>query len=545
MAEQTDMRQPEVQEVPDEPASALTRLRENDHKASQRSPVPTSINSIDDDVLREIVFWAVIAHDPSWSSEIPVPMPGKTIHLRAGAMYRLALVSRRFKETVYGHAILWANIAGLPKTVDGFNLVLQRSRRVPLTLVTNWWGISEPQYDFAIKHMDRIGTLSAASDRDWHSFLSGRSAPALTALYLEAVSSKSEAGVKLDSPALDAPQLRFLYMRNSYIPIVAPRLEELNLFQCAKLLSPARLLDILSSTPHLRRLSLTSTLPPTRTNPKRWMSGEAGREIHLPCLEQLYLRYVRCDTVVKFMSHFVVPSEAGIEIALNVLEEVSQIQAVGQALRPFFSQPSYDSLRIREDSYMALSTRGSLADSPLILLRGPSRVEHIFDYIKELAPFFLPRHITTLDLGLTCEARSYDGEKVQKALLRIAPSVQTLSVEVRERLELSFLTDELSWVKFPALRTLKINWLDQVQKKGRGRKEWDGLRAWMKRVGAKQLETLYLDGWKHPDDNWCLARIKETLAEQKSKCEIVDERGEFHMLIDYTPVFGPPRVFMA
>lgn len=505
------------------------------------------IYRVNNDVLREIISWAVITYDQRWPDVTPFPSFETSITDRAHTMLRLIKVCRRFKDIIYGHASLWAGIAGVPSSEEGFNFVLEKACQVPLAIVAHGregrtLKLKPAQSDFATNHLDRVSILCAkqSTDYNWFSKLSGRLAPALTALDVDFLSSL---GVEDGAiTPLDAPSLRFLRLSHFFIPFKAPQLQELSLYMCS-MISPATLLDVLSSTPLLERLSLTMTLPHAKEmeESENWTDC-TGREVHLPHLERLFLHHVPCDTVAKFLGHLVLPAETGVYLKVISHEiPIPKIGAMGQALHPFLSCPIYDSIRIRHGNFFELFARDYRDDSPRVQLRGYSRDQSSFKYVEELAPFLLPRRITFLDLGLTCEGRNYDKEVVEKSLRRIAPSIQTLSIEVKERLELSYLTDELSWLKFPALRTLKIDWLDTVPNSKRDQNEWDGLRAWMKRVGAKQLETLHLNGWGNSMDNWCVWRVKEILAEQKSKCEIVDERREFRMLVNCEPLFGPPQ----
>ncbi|KZV70365.1 hypothetical protein PENSPDRAFT_752682 [Peniophora sp. CONT] len=466
------------------------------------------IYCVDDDVLREIISWAVVAYDQPWPVVTPFPSHQVNVRNRAYVMSRLVRVCRRFKEIVYGHAVLWASIAGVPGSEEGFNFVLERARQVPLSIADREGGhrslrrILRAQCAFATNHLDRVRILCVDQSKDynWLSKLSGRSAPALTALDVYFTSVDLDVLKEDTIPPLDAPSLRSLRLSLFFIPFRAPQLQELSLSKCYKL-SPATLLDVLSSTPLLERLSLAMTLPFRVVQPGNWPDC-TGREVHLSHLERLILHCVPCDTVAQFLSYLVLPAETGVRIELSSRDTFPKMRAMGQALQPFLSCPAYDTIRIREGNFIELFALHSQGlDSPRVSLSGLKCDENPFGYVAELTRFLLPRHITFLDLGLACEARSYDKEAVEKSLLKIAPAVQTLSIEVKERLELSFLTDELSWLKFPALRTLKINWLDKVPNKQRDTGEWDGLRAWMKRVGAKQLETLHLDGWGNSIDN--------------------------------------------
>ncbi|KZV70364.1 hypothetical protein PENSPDRAFT_752681 [Peniophora sp. CONT] len=504
------------------------------------------IYRVHDDVLREIISWAVIIYDQPWPDATPFPSLETSITDRAHTMVRLIKVCRRFKDIIYGHATLWAGIAGVPSSEEDFNFVLEKAGQVPLAIVVHGregrtLKLKPAQSAFATNHLDRVSILCAnqSADYNWFHKLSGRSAPALTALK---VHFPPFVGVgDGETSPLDAPSLRFLSLHRLLIPFKAPQLQELSLSRCGRM-SPATLLDVLSSTSLLERLSLTTLPCEDGVEESENWTDCTGREVHLPHLERLFLHQVSCDTVAEFLGHLVLHAETGVYIQVTKHNNpIQNMGVMGPVLHPFLSCPVYDSIRIRHGNFLELFARDSRDDSPRVSLRVFSRDENTFEYVEELSPFLLPRHITLLDVGLTCEGRSYNKEVVEKSLRRIAPSVQTLSIEVKERLELSFLTDELSWLKFPALRTLKINWLDTVPNSKRNQYEWDGLRAWMKRVGAKQLETLHLDGWGNSIDNWCVWRVKEILAEQKSKCEIVDERREFRMLVNCEPLFGPPQ----
>ena len=78
------------------------------------------IARVNDDVLREIFFWTVIALDRPWPDVTPFPALEISVKERARAIVRLTRVCNRFREVIRSHAVIWALVAGVPSTDKGF-----------------------------------------------------------------------------------------------------------------------------------------------------------------------------------------------------------------------------------------------------------------------------------------------------------------------------------------------------------------------------------------------------------------------------------------
>ncbi|KZV62092.1 hypothetical protein PENSPDRAFT_692834 [Peniophora sp. CONT] len=210
--------------------------------------------------------------------------------------------------------------------------------------------------------------------------------------------------------------------------------------------------------------------------------------------------------------------------------------ALAQLLQPHLSWPTYDSIRIGlryNSGSFKLFTRGDDRQSPSVQLYLNDDV-NFFEHVGQLSEFIIPHRITHLDVGSSCESR----HGVSQALSLIAPSIQTIFITVHEGIVLDFLTDEDSSLDFSSLREIYINWPSERSAPEKGKTHWNGLRSWIERVGAKQLETLHLEGTNHYIDHWGLGRVLETLEKHKSKCRLVDKRVIYGARINYEPASG-------
>ena len=154
----------------------------------------------------------------------------------------------------------------------------------------------------------------------------------------------------------------------------------------------------------------------------------------------------------------------------------------------------------------------------------------------DLSNFVSPRHIAHLDLEKSCEHPGVAAAAIAHAFRWFAPSVRTISIAVVHGITLDFLTDEYHSLDFSALREIKMDW-PGMEPPDRAA-HWDGLRSWMERAGAQQLEALHLTGVDHYIDRLYLSNVYDILKEQGSKCQVVDKRKRHGARINYEHVTG-------
>ncbi|KZV66116.1 hypothetical protein PENSPDRAFT_101387 [Peniophora sp. CONT] len=277
-------------------------------------PLPP-ILSVNDDVLREIIFRSMRADGDRYASRGVLGNLGSNVFGRAHELYKLIRICRRFRDIAYANPDFWADIVGFAPSEKGFAQLLQRACNVPLTLVRSFERpLSKTQIEFLLNNLDRIAILCAhnSADNDWTATLSGQTMDSLVALSIDSKSVVNEDSSQISIPPLNAPHLHHLKFTGSfYIPVIAPRLRGLELSGTRTLMSPVELLDMLLSTPALQGLYLYGILPSAVTSRDQW-DHCSGREVHLHCLETLDLSTDSCATVVMVLRHVKLPAKASV-----------------------------------------------------------------------------------------------------------------------------------------------------------------------------------------------------------------------------------------
>ncbi|VDC00407.1 unnamed protein product [Peniophora sp. CBMAI 1063] len=523
------------------------------HQASSESPYIMHVN---DDVLKEIIVACMESADTYYGAGPPDEFKDflslrLNLRDRKRNLYTMIRVCRRFRDVAYANADIWASIAGASGSERGFNRLVERARRAPLTLVhSRERTLSDTQIDYAVKNLDRIARLSVETNEscDWAEILSGKSMASLSALSVSSFSRYTVSTRQYALPPLDAPQLRHLVFSDSFfIPVMAPRLRKLKLSGIRVIfMEPAHLLDLLSSTPFLQDLSLSDVIPSAITKKEQWEPC-LGHVAVLPMLEVLKVHADCCATIITLLEHVKLPDALDARITFTATECDADVLALGRSLQHCLVNPVFDTVLIRIEArfvstFEVYSNRDlGTVDTPGISL-GLNDDKKLLEHVATLAEFILPHRIEHLDLRQTCESSVYNTDAMARALKWIAPSVQTISIEVVDGIVLDFLTDEGSPLDFSALREIKMKWPEQSEPQ-RGPDHWDGFRAWMKRTGAKQLQTLTLEGVSHHIDRWCLEHVQAILKEHDSKCTVVDKRITYGARINYEPITGGREIW--